>query len=71
MAGSDDGPIFSAALLKLKGTSHWVTWNEDNFTLTGIEIVTLSDGGLHLRQKFVDQLELLSPTAVPEQTLIS
>ena len=37
------------------------TWTEDNFTLTGIEIETLSDGGFHLRQKkFVDQLELMS-----------
>ena len=61
VAGSDDDPIFSAALLKLKGTFHWRMWNDDNFTPTGIEIETLPDGGLHLRQrKFVDQLELMS-----------
>ena len=37
------------------------TWNEDNFTMTGIEIETLSDGGFRLQQqKFVDQLELTS-----------
>ena len=37
------------------------TWNEDNFTLTGIEIETLSDGVFHLRQQnFGDQLELMS-----------
>ena len=35
------------------------TWNEDNFTLTGIDIETRC--GFHLRQqKFVDQLELIS-----------
>ena len=56
-------PIFSAALLKLKGTFQWGTWNEDNFTLTGIEIETLLDGGFHLRQqKYVDPLELMSLT---------
>ena len=61
VAGSDDDPIFSSALLKLKETFHWGTWKEDHFTLTGIEIETLSDGGFHLRpQKFVDQLELMS-----------
>ena len=61
VAGCDDDPIFSAALLKLKGTFQCGTWNEDNFTLTGVEIETLLDGGFHLRQqKFVDQLELIS-----------
>ena len=60
VAGCDDDPVFSAALSKLKGTFQWRTWNEDNFTLTGIEIETLPDGGFHLRQqKFVD-LELMS-----------
>ena len=39
----------------------WRTWNDDNFTCTFIEIETLPDGGYHLRrQKFVDQLELMS-----------
>ena len=51
VAGCDDDPVFSAALSKLKGTFHWGTWNEDNFTLTGIEIETLEDGGFHLRQQ--------------------
>ena len=51
VAGCDDDPVFSAALLKLKGTFHWRTWNEDNFTLTGIEIETLQDGGFPLRQQ--------------------
>ena len=61
VAGSDDDPIFSDALLKRKGTFLWRTWNEDNFTLIGIEIELLSDGGFHLRQqKFVHQLELIS-----------
>ena len=61
VAGIDDHPVFSAALSKLKGTFQWRTWNEDNFTLTGIEIETLQDGDFHLRQqKFVDQLELIS-----------
>ena len=61
VAGCDDDPVFSAALSKLKGTFHWATWNEDNFTLRGIEIETLQDGGFHFRQrKFVDQLELIS-----------
>ena len=36
VAGCDDDPIFSAALSKLGGTFRWGTWNEDNFTLTGI-----------------------------------
>ena len=37
------------------------TWNEHNLKLTGIEIETLQDGGVHLRQqKFVDQCELIS-----------
>ena len=37
------------------------TRNEDNFTLTGIEIETVPDGGFHLRQqKFVNQVELMS-----------
>ena len=63
VAGCDDNPVFSAALLSLKGTFQWRTWNEDNFTLTGIEIETLRDGGFHLRQqKLVDQLELMSLT---------
>ena len=63
VAGCDDDPVFSAALLNLKGTFRWRTWNEDNFTLTGIEIETLRDGGFHLRQqKLVDQLELMSLT---------
>ena len=61
MAGCDDDPIFSAALSKLKGTLQCRTWNEDNFTLTGIEIETLLDGGFHLKhQKFVNQLKLMS-----------
>ena len=61
VAGCDDDSIFSAALSKLKGTFQWRTWNEDNFTLTGIEIETLPDGGFHLRQqKIVDQLDLMS-----------
>ena len=61
VAGCDDDPVFSAALSKLKGTFQWETWNEDNVTLTGIEIETLPDGGFHLRQqKYVDQLELIS-----------
>ena len=61
VAGCDDDPVFSAALSKLKGTFQWGTCNEDNFTLTGMEIETLLDGGFHLReQKFVDQLELMS-----------
>ena len=46
VAGCDDEPTFSAALSKLKGTFQWGTWNEDNFTLTGIETETLPDGGL-------------------------
>ena len=59
--GCDDDTVFSAALSKLKGAFHGGTWNEDNFTVTGIEIETLQDGGFHLRQqKFVDQLELVS-----------
>ena len=61
VAGCDDGPVFSAALSKLRGTFQWRTCNEDNFTLTGIEIETLPNGGFHLRQqKFVDQLGLMS-----------
>ena len=53
--------MFSDALSKLAGTFQWRTWNEDNFTLTGIEIETLQDGGFHLRQQiFVNQLELMS-----------
>ena len=61
VAGCDDDPLFSAALSKLKETFQWRTWNEDNFTLTSIEIETLPDGGFHLRQqKYVDQLELMS-----------
>ena len=61
VAGCDDVPVFSAALSKLKGTFLWGTWNEDNFTLTGIEAEKLPDAGFHLRQqKFVDQLELIS-----------
>ena len=61
VAGCDDDPVFSAALSKLKGTFQCRTWNEDNFTLTGIENETLPDGGFHLRQqKLVDQLELTS-----------
>ena len=48
------------------------TWKEDNFTLTGIEIETLSDGGFHLRQKkFVDQLELMSLSQRRSGALIS
>ena len=58
VARCDDFPVFSDALSKLKGTFQWRTWNEDNFTLTGIEIETLQDGGFHLRQqRFEDQLE--------------
>ena len=61
VAGCDDDAVFSDALSKLKGTFRWRTWNDDNFTLTGIEIETLQDGGFHLRQqRFVDQLELMS-----------
>ena len=61
VAGCDDDPVFSDALSKLKGTFHWGTWNEDTFTLTGIEIETLQDGGFHLRQQnLVDQLEMIS-----------
>ena len=61
VAGCDVDPVFSDALSKLRGTFQWGTWNEDNFTLTGIEIETLQDGGFHLRQqRFVDQLELMS-----------
>ena len=61
VAGCDEDPVFSAALSKLKGTFQWRTWNGDKFTLTGIEIETLQDGGFHLRQqKFVDQVELTS-----------
>ena len=61
VAGCDDDPVFSAALSKLKGTCQCGTWNEDKFTLTGIEIETLQDGGFHLRQqRFVDQLVLMS-----------
>ena len=44
------------------------------FTLTGIEIETLQDGGFHLpQQRCVDQLELmsLSQRAVLEQTRTS
>ena len=51
VAGCDEDPVFSAALSKLKGTFQWRTWNEDNFTSTGIEIETLPDGGFHLRQQ--------------------
>ena len=43
VAGCDDDLVFSAALSKLKGTFQWRMWNEDNFTLTGIEIETLQD----------------------------
>ena len=50
VAGCDDDLVFSDAPSKLKGTFQWTTWNEDNFTLTGIEIETLQDGGFHLRQ---------------------
>ena len=50
VAGCEDDPIFSAALSKLKGTIQWRMWNEDNFALTGIEIETLPDGGIHRRQ---------------------
>ena len=61
VAGSDDDPIFSAVLFKPKGTFRWRMWNEDNLTLIGIEIETLSDGGFHLQQQnFVDKLELMS-----------
>ena len=61
VSGYDDDPVFSVALSKLKGTCQCRTWNEDNFTLTGIKIETLPDGGFHLRQqKFGDQLELMS-----------
>ena len=60
VAGGDDDLIFSAALAKLKGTFQLGTWNEDTFTLTGIEIDTLPDGGFLRQQKFVDQLELMS-----------
>ena len=61
VAGSDDDPMFSSALFKLKETFRCKTWNEDNFTINDIEIETLSDGGFHLQQqKFVDQLELMS-----------
>ena len=56
VAGGDDDPIFSAALSKREGTFQWGTWNEDNFTLTSIEIETI----LLRHQKFVDQLELVS-----------
>ena len=38
VAGCDDDSVFSAALSKLKGSFQRRTWNEDNFTLTGIEI---------------------------------
>ena len=56
VAGCDN--VFSAALSKSKGTCQWGSWNEENFTLTGIEIETVLDGGFHLRhQKFVDQLD--------------
>ena len=42
------------------------TWNEDNFTLTGMEIETLQDGGFHLRQQtIVDQLEFDFPVPTP------
>ena len=51
VAGCDDDLIFSAALSKLGGTFRWGTWNEDNFTLTGIGNETLQDGGFHLRQQ--------------------
>ena len=51
VAGCDDDAVFSDALSKLKGTFRWRTWNDDNFTLTGIEIETLQDGGFHLRQQ--------------------
>ena len=50
VAGGDDDPIFSAALSKLKGTFQWRTWNEDNFTLTSIEIETIHDDGFLLRE---------------------
>ena len=59
VAGCDDDPVFWKALQK---TFQWETWNEDNFTMTGIEIETLPDGGFNLRQeKIVDQPELISP----------
>ena len=61
VAGCDDDAIFSTPLSKLKRTFQWSAWNEDNFTLTGIEIETLPDGGSHLRQQIcVDPLELMS-----------
>ena len=61
VAGCDGDPIFSAALSKLGGTFRWGTWNEDNFTLTGIGNETPPGGGFHFRQqKFVGQLELMS-----------
>ena len=56
----DDDDVVSVALSKLKVTFQWRTWVEDNFTLAGIEIETLPDGGFHLRQqKFVNHLEML------------
>ena len=48
VAGCDDDPIISAALLKHKRTFQWRTWTEDNFALIGIE--RFPDGGFHLRQ---------------------
>ena len=61
VAGCDDDPFFLSKLFcqNLKGLSNG--WNQDHFTLTSIEIVTLTDGGFHLRQqKSVDQSELMS-----------
>ena len=49
VAGCDDDPVFSDALSKLKGTFQWRTWNEDNVTLTGIEIETLQDEPFSLK----------------------
>ena len=49
VAGCDDVPVFSDALSQLRGTFHWGTWNEDNFTLTGIEIETLQDEPISLK----------------------
>ena len=66
VAGSDDDPMFSSALLKLKETFHLGTWTDDNFTMIGIETETLSDGGFHLQQqKFVDHLEVMSLRQAP------
>ena len=53
VAGCDDDPVFSAALSKLKRTFQWERGMGTNFTLTGIEIETLQDGGSFATRKNV------------------